>query len=407
MEQQISFLLENTANTKLNNVNIEKSPYINERYIQYFNVEKFRMPKDKLTMIDLFSGAGGFSVGGELAGFFSVFGNDYFEPALSTWKHNHPNSIACLGDIKNIKPEEVRDLLSKKGVNKINLITAGIPCQGFSLANRKRNSKDDRNFMFLELMKYVGVFEPDYVIVENVSGMQSSAGGKFVDEIKKSLENLSYTVSIELLNAADYGVPQTRKRLIFVGVKKESGLCDKYRFPDSTHNENNYVTVYDAISDLPELNANEKKTEYKSKPLTAYQKLMRGEANSNIIKPTKLFNHEAPNHPEATIKKIKNTVPGEPMYDKYKQRIRLSFEKPSPTQVAGGIRPQFQFGHPSQARGLSIRERARIQSFPDNYEFLGGLVQERVQTGNAVPPLLVFNLLKPIYKDIKRRDNDV
>lgn len=407
METQISFFTEEIPNPKLNNINIEKSSYIKENYIHYFNVENFSMPKDKLTMIDLFSGAGGFSVGGELAEFFSVFGNDYFEPALSTWKHNHPNSIACLGDIKNINPEEVKDLLEQIGVDKINLITAGVPCQGFSLANRKRNSKDDRNFMFLELMKYVRVFKPDYVIVENVSGMQSSAGGKFVDEIKKALEDLSYTVSIDLLNAADYGVPQTRKRLIFVGVRKNSGLSNKYIFPKATHNEDNYLTVYDAISDLPELNKNEKKTEYESKPLTEYQKIMRGENSSVIKKVTRLFNHEAPNHPQDTVEKIKNTIPGEPMYDKYKQRIRLSFEKPSPTQVAGGIRPQFQFGHPTQARGLSIRERARIQSFPDNYEFLGGLVQERVQTGNAVPPLLVFNLLKPIYKDIKRRDSNV
>lgn len=407
MEKQISFLPDIKTDTKLNNVNIEKSSYIKEHYIQYYNIDNFSVPNNKLIMIDLFSGAGGFSVGGELAGFFPVFANDYFEPALNTWKHNHPNSIACLGDIKNIKPEEVNKLLKNKGVYKINLITAGVPCQGFSLANRKRNSSDDRNFMFLELMKYVRVFKPDYVIVENVSGMQSSAGGKFVDEIKATLEELSYTVSIKLLNAADYGVPQTRKRLIFVGVRKNSGLTDKYIFPNPTHGESDYLTVYDAISDLPELNNNEKKINYSSNPLTPYQRLMRGEDGFNIAKPNKLYNHESPNHPTDTIERIKNTKPGEPMYNKYKQRIRLSFDKPSPTQVAGGIRPQFQFGHPTQARGLTIRERARIQSFPDNYEFTGGLVQERVQTGNAVPPLLVFNLLKPILKDIKRRNRDV
>lgn len=407
MEKQISFLPKDSVNAKLNNVDIEKSSYINERSVHYYNIDKLKVPKDKLTMIDLFSGAGGFSVGGELAGFFPVFGNDYFEPALSTWMHNHPNSIACFGDIKNVKSKEVKAILKNHGVNKINLITAGVPCQGFSLANKKRNSEDDRNFMFLELMKYVEVFKPDYVVVENVNGMRSTAGGKFINEIKDALENLSYNVSIDLLNAADYGVPQIRKRLIFVGVKNDSGLIKEYKFPERTHNENEYLTVYDAISDLPELNNNEKKSRYESSIITDYQRQMRGEDNSKIGKPKKLFNHESPNHSDDTIQRIKNTTPGEPMYERYKQRIRLSFNKPSPTQVAGGIRPQFQFGHPIQARGLTIRERARIQSFPDNYEFLGGLVQERVQTGNAVPPLLVYHLLKSIYKDIKRRDNNV
>lgn len=407
MEKQISFLPEDTANVKLNNVDIEKSSYINESSVHYYNVDKLKVPNDKLTMIDLFSGAGGFSVGGELTGFFSVFGNDYFEPALSTWMHNHPNSIACFGDIKNVQSKEVKILLENQGVDKINLITAGVPCQGFSLANKKRNSEDERNFMFLELMKYVEEFKPDYVVVENVNGMRSTAGGKFINEIKNALENLSYNVSIDLLNAADYGVPQIRKRLIFVGVKKDSGLVDKYKFPKRTHNEKEYLTVYDAISDLPKLNINEKKFQYETPAITNYQKMMRGEDNSKIGKPNKLFNHESPNHSDSTIRRIKNTIPGEPMYERYKQRIRLNFDKPSPTQVAGGIRPQFQFGHPNQARGLTIRERARIQSFPDYYEFLGGMVQERVQTGNAVPPILVYHLLKDIYKDIKRRDSNV
>jgi DNA (cytosine-5)-methyltransferase 1 len=101
-----------------------------------------------------------------------------------------------------------------------------------------------------------------------------------------------------------------------------------------------------------------------------------------------LKNHQAPNHPKSTIEMIANTEPGAPMYEKFKQRIRLHPAKPSPTIVSGGIRPQFAYGHPTQPRGLSIRERARLMSFPDWYEFLGGLTQGRVQTGDAVPPLL-------------------
>lgn len=111
-----------------------------------------------------------------------------------------------------------------------------------------------------------------------------------------------------------------------------------------------------------------------------------------------LFNHTAPNHPQETIQRIGSTKPGEPMYPKYRQRIRLSWDIQSPTQLAGGIRPQFQFGHPGSPRGLSVRERARLQSFPDDYMFMGGTVQGRVQTGNAVPPLLAKGLAMNIVK---------
>ncbi len=388
---------------KVNNVKIEKSFYIEEKKVQFFNIDNFSMKQGKLPMIDLFCGAGGFSVGGELAGFFPVYGNDYFESALNTWKHNHKNSIACLGDIKRINPEEIKNLLDSVDIKKINLITAGVPCQGFSLANRKRNSLDERNFMFIELMKYVKVFEPDYVVVENVGGMKSTAGGQFVKEIEEALQSLSYNVSIKFVNAVEYGVPQTRQRLIFVAVKKDIGLINKYIFPEGNYTKDNYVTVEDAIGDLPRLENKQKIENYTNSAYTEYQKLMRGEGELNIRRPEKLYNHESPNHPKSTIERISNTKQGDPMYDKYRQRIRLSLKSPSPTQVAGGIRPQFQFGHPTQPRGLSVRERARLQSFPDYYEFLGGVVQERVQTGNAVPPLLVYELLKPVYNDIKRR----
>lgn len=385
------------------NVPVEKSSYLNNDETQYINYENLRIEKDKLTMIDLFCGAGGFSVGCNWSGFQSVVGIDHLKPAIETWSYNHPNALACLGDIRNINPKNIKNMLEQKGINKINLITGGVPCQGFSRANRKHNDYDERNFLFLEYMKYVKIFSPDYIILENVSGMRTTAGGKFEKEIKEAMSELGYETNVKLVNAADYGVPQTRKRLIFVGVKRNTGLKDKYEFPlakffpkeliKDGDNLKCYRTVYDAISDLPSLENNERKNEYGNNNLTEYQKIMRGHT-------TKLNNHVAPNHPEETIEKIRETKPGNPMYQKFKQRIRLNFEEPSPTQLAGGIRPQFQFGHPNQPRGLSIRERARIQSFPDNYTFIGGIVQERVQTGNAVPPLLIHEITKSIAEDI-------
>lgn len=376
---------------------VESSPYISENIIIKNQKIKKKIDK-KYNMIDLFCGAGGFSVGAELAGFHPVLGLDHFEPAMETWELNHPYSIPVLGDIKDINPLDIKRILEEAGVNHINLITGGVPCQGFSLANRKRNANDERNFLFIEYMKYIEVFKPEFIILENVSGMQSTNNGKFVDDILNMMDNLGYNANVDLLNAADFGVPQIRKRLIFVGVRRD--LTNKtYEFPKKRIlYEKDYITVKDAIGDLPKLNNNETIIDYDSNAKNEYQKLMRGEGYLNISKPSKLSNHAAPNHPESTIKKIKNTIPGEPMYERYKQRIRLSNDLPSPTQLAGGIRPQFQFGHPEQNRGLSIRERARIQSFPDSYIFKGGFVQERVQTGNAVPPLLVYEITKPLVQ---------
>lgn len=399
-----------------NSIPVEKSSYINENNIVIYNEDNFKLAENKPTMIDLFCGAGGFSVGCGLAGFQSVLGTDWFEPALETWKYNHPNAISVLGDIKNITPNLLSDTLKKVGVNKINLITGGVPCQGFSRANRKHNDEDERNYLFKDYMKFVREFEPDYIILENVSGMKTTAGGKFVKEILASMDDLGYNADVKLLNAADYGVPQIRKRLIFVGVKRGRGLAEKFEYPlpsftdpvlqkdmEGSNILPPYRTVKDAISDLPVIESNQFSFEYTNEPVTEYQKIMRGvNRNFKFPKTTELFNHNAPKHPEETVKKIKNTIPGMPMYEKFKQRIRLTWDKPSPTQLAGGIRPQFQFGHPSLARGLTIRERARIQSFPDSYKFLGGTVQERVQTGNAVPPLLIYAVAKEIIKDLDK-----
>lgn len=385
-------------------VPVEASSHINDSEPEFYIPESMSIPANQPTMMDLFSGAGGFSVGCGWAGFTPVFGIDYLEPAAMTWRKNHPNAISCLGDIRLVDPQHVKSLLASKGIYHINLMTSGVPCQGFSRANRKHTDDDSRNFLFKEFMRFAEVFTPDYLIIENVGGLRSTAGGHFEREISRHMEQLGYTVTIKLVNAADYGVPQQRHRLIFVGVR---GVNLPYEFPIGLYSANatdhayRHRTVANAISDLPGLGNNEVKTAYESPSLTDYQRLMRGEGFINIPVPASLLNHLAPNHPKETIVRIEKTLPGEPMYPSFKQRIRLKPDTPSPTQLAGGIRPQFQFGHPTQARGLSIRERARIQSFPDSYEFTGGITQERVQTGNAVPPLLVYELVKPIAEDLR------
>lgn len=391
------------ANIWNNNIPVEKSSYIQDDKITYFNIDTFETEIDKLKMIDLFCGAGGFAVGCAWAGFQSVLGLDHLEPAMRTWVRNHPHGIGCLGDIAQFNPEYIKKLLEQKGVTHIDLITGGVPCQGFSIANRKHNDNDERNFLFMEYMRFVKVFKPPFIILENVSGMRSTAGGHFEHAIKHHMEELDYTVSIKLVNAADYGVPQFRQRLLFVGVRNDSGMNIPYVFPEGSF-KGKYRTVNDAIADLPLLGNGESSEVYATEPLNEYQKLLRGCGSIKGIESlSKLHNHVSPKHPQKTVDKIASTPQGKPMYPKFKQRIRLRLDAPSPTQLAGGIRPQFQFGHPTQARGLSIRERARIQSFPDSYVFEGGTVQERVQTGNAVPPLLIYNIAMSIFEEIKKR----
>lgn len=395
---------EEIANIWDNTVPVEKSSYLHDHFVQYLNVENFKHDPNKLTMIDLFCGAGGFAVGASWAGFESIVGIDHFQPAMETWMYNHPDAIGCLGDIKQVEPEYLQRLLEQKGVKKIHLITGGVPCQGFSIANRKHNDNDERNFLFLEYMRFVKVFKPDYIILENVSGMRSTAGGHFEKSIKEYMESLGYKVTIRMLNAADFGVPQIRQRLLFVGVRTGQGFTEPYDFPTGSFVDS-HRTVADAISDLPELANNESCDEYTGPAQTEYQELMRGEGViTAIASAKKLYNHVAPNHLPDVLVKIENTEPGKPMYPKFKQRIRLSNNAPSPTQLAGGIRPQFQFGHPTQVRGLTIRERARIQSFPDSYVFKGGTVQERVQTGNAVPPLMIYHVTSLIAQDIREKE---
>ena len=357
-------------------------------------VFKRDIDSNPLTVVDLFSGAGGSSLGFEMAGFNVILGVDIHKPSMDTFLRNHEKTMGILGDIRKISENLILDLLD--GVE-VKVLMAGIPCQGFSLNNRKRHPNDPRNYLFLEFIKFVKLLKPDFLVLENVSGMKSMANGAFVKQIEEQIEiagkeiDRKYEVKHRILNAADFGVPEIRKRLIFIAsLSRYKVNWPKPNFGNSTHP---YRTVWDAISDLPRLQPGESASYYASPPKTEYQKLMRDGS-------MELFNHVAPKHVPSTIERIRNTEPGKPMYSRFTQRIRLSWDRPSPTQVAGGIRPQFQFGHPEDPRGLTVRERARIQSFPDWYQFSGGVVQGRVQTGNAVPPLLAKAIAEKIKESI-------
>ena len=379
--------LETTINVWDKSVKVEENGY-------YWKGDPFitkgKLPNnDKPLVVELFCGCGGTSLGFEMAGFEIAVGCDIHQPSIGTFKTNHPNVSTILSDVRKVTPKMISELLDGRQVD---VLIGGVPCQGFSLNNRKRHENDERNLLYKEFIRFVKALKPKVVVLENVSGMKST--GDFVENIEKDLSLAgNMNVKSKLLFAPDYGVPQSRTRLVFVGIrgKKEFDFSEikKTHGPET---DKPYITVKEAIGDLPKLKPNETVTKYKKEPFCEYQKLMRKNVNGTLT------NHKAPNHPKEVIDKIKNTIPGTPMYPKFKQRIRLAWDIQSPTQVSGGIRPQFQFGHPSDERGLTIRERCRIQSFPDNFIVSGGIVQGRVQTGNAVPPLLAKAIALAIKK---------
>jgi DNA (cytosine-5)-methyltransferase 1 len=348
--------------------------------------------KSRLIAVELFCGCGGTSIGLEMAGIVCAVGCDLLEPAIQTYRSAHPRAAAILGDVRAVNPETIIELLDGRPID---VLVGGFPCQGFSLNNRKRYDEDPRNSLFKQFVRFAKALKPRAVIAENVSSIRSAGAGSVVEKIVAGLsEAIQADVQADVINAADFGVPQTRRRMIFMGVRGQSSPIGAI---ERTHGEGRlpWVSVGEAISDLPRLTSGQSRTEYASAPKNDFQRLMRAEANGLLL------NHEAPNHPPETIDRIGNTKPGQPMYPSFKQRIRLHPQRPSPTQVSGGIRPQFQFGHPLDPRGLTIRERARMQSIPDHVNFAGGLVQGRVQTGNAVPPLMARALGKALIRALK------
>ena len=353
-------------------------------------------------MADLFSGAGGLTLGFKMAGFKVVFALDTDWEAIRTYVRNNPEVSWINKDIRKVAVKEVMEVA---GVRKgdFDAIVAGIPCEGYSLLNRRYDPSDPRNYLFLEFMRMVRALKPKAVVIENVSGLLKRANGGFRKAIEDALKGLGYTVTSFQLNALDYGVPQKRVRVFFVGLVGK----EKFEPPPSTHAPLSesilpylgekrsrlkpYLTVWDAMSDLPPLKPGEKKEQYEEPPKTEYQSMMREGAN-------KLYNHEAPKHPKWTVKLIARTKPGQPIYSTFNQRIRLAWNRPAPTIPAGGVRPQWFFAHPEQPRGLTVREMARLQSFPDRYVFYGSIIKQRILVGDAVPPLLAQVIAKRLLK---------
>lgn len=353
-----------------------------------------------MKVLDLFSGCGGFSYGFQEAGYEVLLGVDNEAIALDTFKKNHENSEAFNLDLsKEENLQKIASCLDYKGG--VDIIIAGPPCQGFSLTG-PRDEKDKRNELFYAVFKISKLLKvkPKAIIIENVTGLATLYKGKAKEEVETSFKENSYNYNSEILYAPDYGVPQIRKRLFFVGVDANYG---KFEFPKAIFVKENYVTCEDAISDLPTLenDLGKERVAYSTKPLSTYQKNMR--------KKSKLVcNHIGTKHTELVKSVIAQVPEGGNHKDlpkgvgesrKFNEAwTRYHSQKPSKT-IDTGHRNHF---HYKFNRVPTVRENARLQSFPDNFIFLGTKTQQYRQVGNAVPPLLGYHIAKQLKKILDR-----
>lgn len=293
-----------------------------------------------MKVVSLFSGAGGLDLGFIMAGHEIVWANDIYKDAVDTYRKNIGNHIIC-GDISEISSEEIPDC---------DIVIGGFPCQGFSVANTKRHEEDERNVLYKQLVRVINDKKPKFFLAENVKGILSLGHGSVFQMIMNDFGSLGYKVKKEVLNAADYGVPQKRERVIIVGVRNDLDFTYIYPLPTHSNNDNSlpdWVSVSKALEDIPDPDV-----------------------------PNEMLNHE---------------------YSKYKMDFngyighrRLDPNAPAPTVTArgdnkGGV---VILPHPNSQRRMSCRELAKIQSFPLDYEFCGNRSSIYRQIGNAVPPLL-------------------
>jgi DNA (cytosine-5)-methyltransferase 1 len=363
-----------------------------------------------LTAIDLFAGAGGLSEGFRMEGFQILAANDFDRDAAATYKVNHPEVNFLDGPIQNITG---KDILKAANIKKgdLDVLIGGPPCQAFSVYNHQRGFHDERSGLFREYIRIVEVLEPRMIVMENVTGMSSLEKGRAITEIYTSLIKLGYSVEHRILKAEEFGVPQERRRIIFFGVQNSNII----QWPEQTHNKDGdklfkkFNTVWNAISDLPVLKIDEGFEEggYICEPLSDLQKYLR--KNSTFI-----FNHHAPHLTSINIHRMQfipqggswRDIPQDLLPDGMKRARRSDHTKRYGRLTQDGLSSTIltrcdphwgAYIHPTQERTLTVREAARLQTFPDRIKFSGSRVEQYRQVGNAVPPLLG----KAIAKSVK------
>jgi DNA (cytosine-5)-methyltransferase 1 len=329
------------------------------------------------TFIDLFSGCGGLTAGLERAGWESQLDVDAWPDAVRTFRSNFPDHKSECLDIHDLDAKLLAGLLDETP----DWVVGGPPCQGFSTVGR-RKWDDERNELITEFKRVVAILEPEKFLIENVLGLRDMGAAQAVVEL---FEQIGYSASFQVVSAADFGVPQLRRRVLFVGSRSGEMFG---RVPRS-HSESNYVTVSEAIGDLPEVGPGEVATEYDKRPGNAYQREMR--KGSRVIQ-----GHHVSAHPPHLVEAISHIPDGgnrtsippnlQPRSGFHNSYARLASWLPAVAVTSNLGKPSAtRCVHPSQDRGLTAREGARLQSFPDRFHFHGGIVSQRLQIANAVP----------------------
>ena len=377
------------------------------------------MKHQQLTAIDLFCGCGGISLGLEMSGIQVIAGLDNEKKYLCSFSRNFPFAQSISADLSQF---EAASLQTATGVKQgeLFLLAGGPPCQGFSknVPRRERFLEDPRNLLISSFLDYCEILRPLWILFENVAEMKNGFEQSYTEEITNSLSKAGYQVSHSILNAADYGVPQRRRRAFFVANR----LGIDFQFPQPTHQikgEANLfalpkrLTVWDAISDLPSLGHGQGETlcAYNGAPCNEFQRRMRaGKAT--------VSNHIARQLQPKQFARLEALLPGRGLKDLpphlqtkggYSGAYgRLTKEMIAPTITRWVFHPgSGRWGHPVDIRTLTMREVARLQSFPDSYELVGSFNDQAGQLGNAVPPLLIHQIADQIlHQTSSKRDNN-
>lgn len=358
--------------------------------------------RSKLTAIDLFSGCGGISCGLRQAGFHILAAADLDIKLAKTFEHNFPSVTFANLNLAETPPEQFAKLVGLRP-GTVDLVAGGPPCQGFSknVPRRERILDSNNNLLIKTFLEYCIYFKPRMILMENVAEMKNGFGEAYTIEITERLKRNGYSVSSVVLNAADYGVPQRRRRAFFMANR--DGIS--FQPPPETHKEKAiqlnfldcpaHVTVWEAIGDLPPLRqtASAEIAKYRCAPFSEYQELMRN--GQTFVK-----NHIARALQPKQKERLSCLAPGQSHKD-LPARLqvkggysgaygRLTKDMVAPTITRWVFHPgSGRWGHPAETRLISIREIARIQGFPDDFEFVGTYTQQAAQLGNAVPPLLI------------------
>lgn len=357
------------------------------------------------TVVDLFCGAGGLSEGFRQAGFKVLAGNDFDDVAGKTFEDTHPEAVFLGGPIQSLKVEKIFEVTGL-APGQLDVLVGGPPCQGYSVYNHNRGVDDPRAGLFREYLRIVKGLRPRWLVMENVSGLTSIADGAIIREIQTSLDALGYEVDFKILKAEQYGVPQERRRIFFIANRVGAPI----NFPEPTHGPGlkPYVTIWDAVSDLPKVDNGEGKDHqrYATAPANAYQAQLRGSRKT-------VANHSAPRLSKINLERMKyipsggswRDIPFDLLPNGMKKAKRSDHTKrygrPRKEELACTILTKCDvhwgaYIHPEQNRAITVREAARLQSFPDSFEFHGSKTDQYVQVGNAVPPLLGCAVAKAI-----------